>query len=329
MENVNWPLLAKYFDGEATGEEKRFVESWLARYPEWRGAFEKMHYKWRQPISDHHKFDMLAGRRRLKEKLYGASDVSQKETNGASQKIAAVIALLMTIGAAFFMLFNSDLSTSHNPVTYQTMVGEKKIVQLGDGSRVHLNADSRFEIGENFGLTHRRLSFSGEAFFEVHPDADLPFIIQLDSVSVRVVGTSFNINTFQHTEIIVATGLVEVRKGENKVRLNPLQKTIWKHDERAFVIAEADTTTSLAWRQDKIIFDDTPMPEAVEILERWYNVDVDFANSAISNCYVTGTFQNESLKNVIRSVCFSNNLRFTIEGNQVTLSGEGCKKTRL
>jgi transmembrane sensor len=125
-------------------------------------------------------------------------------------RIAAAALLLLSVGTAAIFINNPGILSKKNTVF--TLNDQKNVlISLPDGSKVYLNRNSKFTYGKIFGKHHRDVTLSGEAFFEIAPDASKPFIIDAGNAKVKVVGTSFNVITNNHestVEVFVKTGKV-------------------------------------------------------------------------------------------------------------------------
>ena len=133
--------------------------------------------------------------------------------------------LLVSLGTAAVYMNNSGYFSKN--ITVIAGNDEKNIkVSLPDGSNIYLNRNSKFSYRKNFGEHRRDVKLTGEAFFEISPDASKPFIIDAGKARVKVVGTSFNVitnNTESDVEVFVKTGkvLVSDNSGSQTIQLDP------------------------------------------------------------------------------------------------------------
>jgi ferric-dicitrate binding protein FerR (iron transport regulator) len=159
--------------------------------------------------------------------------------------------------------------------------GGKFRLELRDGTRVWLNEESSFEYPERFGDEAREVALSGEAFFEVARDSSRTFSVALDGgVSVRVLGTRFNVRSYADMDDITAVlveGSVEVARGGEVALLVPGQRaTLAKSGGAIAVDAPADAAANMEWIYGMFEFDNRPLSEIVDALGAWYGLDVRF-----------------------------------------------------
>lgn len=163
-----------------------------------------------------------------------------------------------------------------------TAVSQRQAVDLADGTRVELNAQTnlRAEIGPH---SRRVRMAAGEAFFAVHKDPSRPFIVETPAGSVRVTGTQFSVRTESPTafEVIVAEGSVQAwpetdgQRGAEPVRLTAGSRLSAKGAQVTRQhLDPADLTDALAWRQGQVVFKDTPLGEALARFARYHGIAI-------------------------------------------------------
>lgn len=187
---------------------------------------------------------------------------------------------------------------SGDDVTYNTMTtpnGRQFSVVLPDGSTVWLNAASSITFPTAFTKKERRVSITGEVYFEIKPNVQKPFFVDVANVSeVRVLGTHFNINAYNNETVIKTTlleGSVQVsRKGARQqsggthqntlgVVLRPGEQAgIQLNNHAAPVVQKVNPNKVMAWKNDFFNFDNITFSEAMRQLERWYNIKVVYDN---------------------------------------------------
>ncbi|MEI3422919.1 MAG: FecR domain-containing protein [Butyricimonas faecihominis] len=183
---------------------------------------------------------------------------------------------------------SSDLQPSINKVV-TSRGGEYKLV-LSDGTKVWLNADSRFEFPSKFVGQERCVYVEGEVYFEVAKDVSHPFVVTTKQAKVRVLGTSFNVRAYPD-EIYRTTlleGCVEVLYKKDVVKLQPHEQ--WILDEGVGRVAPVNVRMAASWKNGSFAFDDEPLLNVFQELERWYDVHVFIANEEIREMKFTGIF---------------------------------------
>lgn len=214
----------------------------------------------------------------------------------------------------------------------QTMMGERLELALPDGSTVMLNGGTTLKYPEAFAKDNREVTLNGEAFFEVVHDTKTPFVIHTRGVNTKVLGTSFNIRSYDdetRERISVATGKVEVTKSDaqnTKVTLLPNQQAIYsggRLDKK-----EVDLSYALAWKKGILLFEQTSLAEAAKILKRRYGVDVQIDSENLKHCSVSGSFnQKTSLIQVLENFKYVLGIQYKFtDSKHVYISGSGCHK---
>lgn len=172
--------------------------------------------------------------------------------------------------------------------------GEYKLI-LADGTRVWVNSESELRYPVRFTGKNRMVYVKGEAYFEVTPDTDKPFIVQTpDSMSVKVLGTHFNISAYEEDEAIATTlaeGKVEVSEGKQTIILKPNQQAVFDKKEKHFTCHTVDPYQYLSWKDGKFIFEKETLEDIMERLERWYNIQVFFKSEKVKKLRFSGDLE--------------------------------------
>lgn len=212
--------------------------------------------------------------------------------------------------------------------------GQKSILLLADGTKIWLNADSKLTYSKDFGSgATREVSLEGEAFFEVAHNKDKPFIVHTSELDIHVLGTSFNVKSYDEDEKIETTllkGQIKISKANEPPNtsgliLEPNQKATFKKETKSIDIVQVQATLSSAWREDKLVFDETTYAEVINQLERWYNVDITFEGENNLNCKLTASIEKESLEEVLNLLVVTHQISYTISGSHVHIQGTLCE----
>lgn len=160
-------------------------------------------------------------------------------------------------------------------------------VILPDGTEVLLNAESTIKFPTSFLQGEQRIELEGEAFFKVAHNAHKPFTVDTRRMSVRVLGTEFNLRCYETgaPHVSLVSGSVEVLKAGEAVsecRLVPGQDA-WRDADGALHVAQIDTYGVTQWTEGFFYFDDTTLHDILCELGRWYNLGVVFKQTAAMN----------------------------------------------
>lgn len=264
--------------------------------------------------------------------------------HNSSQWIKVAAILLFSV---LFSLINYTVSHDkpNNSVVYKEKVakpGEKVRFILSDGTQVHLNSGSRLEYPETFGGTTREVRLQGEAYFDVAHDEVHPFIVHTEEIRTKVLGTSFDVRSYPGEDeafVAVAEGKVAVlesvpditsSEGNNynnyRVVLEANQWTNFRSADPSFITQTGDISKMIAWNEDVLFYENEELEEVAYQLERWYGVNIHFADDEIKDCVIQGEHRRETLDNVLETITYAFvDMEYQINGRQVTLTGTGCK----
>lgn len=202
--------------------------------------------------------------------------------------------------------------------------GGEYTVVLGDGTKVYLNAETRFRFPENFSGKERLVYLSGEAYFEVAKNAKKPFIVRCDGYDVRVLGTSFNVSAYADDDVsrtTLAEGKVEIAMKGKKVQLVPGQQAAVSDGQ--VEVKEVDVEVYTTWMQQNFRFQSENIEEIMKKLARWYNVDVFYVNPKVKDFHFTGYLPRyANIQEVLDLLSLTTNIKFTVKDKTVMVMGK-------
>lgn len=245
-----------------------------------------------------------------------------------AQRIAAILFIpLLTL----LLWQHHQQQTENTPVStleVSTQPGMTAQLTLPDGSRVHLNSSSTLSYPQQFGEDTRSVRLSGEAYFEVTKDEQRRFVVHTPGQSaIEVYGTRFNVEAYPDYPFITTTlteGSVGFVHGEGKEQ----QRTLLQPGEKlTYNLMTQETTrkrttgvTELAWKDGEIIFNDTPLSEALRILGKRFNVVFTVKNPQLNDDRFTGSFSTQPLDKILKHFEISSHIRwrYTEKANSPT-----------
>ncbi|MDA3929258.1 MAG: FecR domain-containing protein [Prolixibacteraceae bacterium] len=214
-------------------------------------------------------------------------------------RVAAIFVLLMAAAFTSWQIIERTQRTTFQ--TAQTNISRPEI-KLPDGTRVILSHGSAIVYPKQFKGNDRKVQLTGEAFFDVTPNAQKPFIIEAGNASVKVLGTSFNVYAYKNSEtveVIVETGKVELINGNpnnvlaNKVLLMPGEKGTLEKSSQLILKEITNKVNKLSWLTHNITFQSSNLEEVIETLEHVYNVSVEVEKNVDLNKRITATFKQQ------------------------------------
>jgi transmembrane sensor len=232
-------------------------------------------------------------------------------------RVAAIALVLLSLGIAGAYLFNPDIFS--RKISIASANDQKNIeVALPDGSRIFLNRNSELSYRSNFGARGRNVTLTGEAFFEIAPDASKPFIIDAGNAKVRVVGTSFNVitkNSESAVEVFVKTGKVMLsnNSGSKSVALDP--GYVGTMDSEISAKSLNNNPNYLSWKTGLLVYNGQKLDVVFSDLKRVYNMDIEVADPSILENRWTSPIDNQPQETIIRLICASFNLSYNNDGN--------------
>ncbi len=200
---------------------------------------------------------------------------------------------------------------------FQASLGARTQVTLPDGSIVWLNSGSSLSCPAIFDSGSRNVELKGEAFFEVVKNEKVPMVVFAGNLKVKVYGTKFNMNAYPDEEQIKTTlveGKVTIIPGDSRkeYQLSPGYTASYTVENQKLQITKVDDMDSFSgWKDGKLLFHDEPFAYIIKRLERWYNVDIQLADSSLGAYSLYATFFDESIEQILD--IFSRSIPIKIE----------------
>ncbi|WP_192347775.1 FecR family protein [Algoriphagus sp. Y33] len=242
-------------------------------------------------------------------------------------KVAAILAGVFLLSILLLNLTNTGQKEKvlHRTtwVSKTTNAGEKLNFRLPDQTVVSLNAGSSLEYPETFDSTVRLVKLKGEGFFEVSKNAKQPFKVISDGLTTTALGTSFNINTKNNNKLKISlvTGKVSITYGVDSPDyfLSPGEELSYTKSDNKADVHQFNENHVLGWRFGRLIFKRSTLKEVKESLEEWYGVEISITGSTRNDWRFNGTFENQTLENVLNSMSNIENFHYKIENKKVNI----------
>lgn len=365
-------LLARKLAGEASVEESSELLLLLQKHPEEQYLSELIQEYWDNPRKQDSSYedDLLDTHfNYILETAISESDDTLNQQLGVAAllnikkvvvrlSIAAVFLSLLGIGWIFY-----SKPEKHN-INYGNEVfakpGAKSKIILPDGTVVWLNSGSKIYYAPQFKDSIRSVELDGEAFFDVVKDAKHPFVVHTSGIDIRVLGTAFNVKSYESDPTIETTlirGLIEVvKKNENlgsKIIVRPHEKLIFNKEDHSLISSSINeginnkgtaasnsikiisTKISIvsipntvpdtelvetAWIYNKLIVDGETFAEFAKKMERWYNVHIVFQNQNVEAYRFHSVFEKESLEQALKALQLTASFNYKINGNDIEIT---------
>lgn len=182
--------------------------------------------------------------------------------------------------------------------------GERKLINLPDGTKIWLNSGTRFRYPESFSGDLRTVEINGEGFFEVKKDPQHPFVVKTPEFEVKVLGTSFNLSSYKDdnkNSLALLSGSVEITSDANrqKIRLVPGEMATLNKVEKAFVVTPTDTLKIASWLNNTLEFSNICLSDICKSLERQFNVKIEIQTEKLKQLKFSGRIKSDEGLNKI------------------------------
>jgi transmembrane sensor len=345
---VDEDVINRFLKGEATLDEVRKVLKWYYSDDADYLLSEKVDQLWKdyQTPQGNSKFPKPEVLEMIKLRI-GQLDSSSVKSGrilgksiGIYYKMAATVVLMLSLGLLYKLTSleslkegHSQLAVANEMITKTTAKGQKFTIFLGDNTRVKLNSESSLQYPSSFSGSERVVYLTGEAFFEVESDPLRPFSVISNDLVITALGTAFNINAYPGQDQItvsLAEGVVKINpkeiesKPDNTTHFELLleqgNQAVYSTIDHTVYTREFVAKKELSWKDGTIFFQDATWKTIVNELERWFGVEFVIINQPMVDRLYTGSFNNQSLKNVLESLSFSKDFGSLMEGNKVHIT---------
>ena len=344
-----WVVIVRYLNNTMTEEDSEYLESWINQSNENRRVLHSVDQIWKAS-SEKSQENFLKELNLEKDWDYISQRIEQ--SNSADQEVRVqkfrrlrrrqqIISNLLKVAALFLVAFTSVFLTlqyapANEPAVYEpvfkeisTKAGERANVDLGDGTKVFLNADSKLTVPDSFSPQQRIVRLNGQAFFDVMPDENRPFYIETNNAIIEVVGTSFDVKSYDDDEkirVVVQEGTVELKKAEEKAEKLVINKGYLgslNRDAGSFSreLVE-DVSVYTGWKEGRLVFKNTPFEEVLAHIKRWYDVDVilEFSNDSLLEKEFTADLKTRSVADVFDVISMSMNIEYDLNQTKDTIT---------
>jgi len=245
-------------------------------------------------------------------------------------KYAAVFIPFIIATALFFYQSREDKSLAKaESIAVYVPKGEHRHVILQDGTSIYLGPNSSLRYPQQFSSDERKISFTGEAYFDVARNPQKPFLISLGEVELKVLGTSFNVMASpvaKEIKVNLDKGKVNVRSASSKSVVPIVAGDYIVYSKRTKIIKKNiegnDGSYYVNWKNNTIIFNNTDLPTVLKVLSSKFNIDFKIKNPSVSNFTYTIRLEKKSLNTILSDLESITPIGFHNRGEYI----EVCKK---
>ncbi|MEG0891538.1 MAG: FecR domain-containing protein [Bacteroidales bacterium] len=349
---MNKNILIKFFNREASEQEADYIMKWLEKSPQNLEYFAQLRVL--HTISHENSTaikKITATMKSSAELISQANRAAETNSEKKQQRLVPIKFLYLSIAAAIIALFFSiGLLLTETPImgklqknahsvmvqnTYNTIrtlyteKGVKGFITLPDGSKVWLNSDSKLTYPDKFDTHSRNVKIEGEAYFDVKKDSLCPMIVTTNKdFTIEVYGTTFNIRSYSDdskAEATLYSGAITMRYKKNAkdqiLQLHPNESFVYSGGTQS-VLTQTNhkvPENQAAWKTGKLIFDNTPVEEAIKTLERWHGTKFIIHNKGIYKHRISAEFTSESIVQIMEILQIPLSVSYTYADNVVRI----------
>ncbi|TWW00934.1 FecR family protein [Chitinophaga pinensis] len=326
-------ILERYNEGQCTPEETAVIEEW----------FNSIGDQYTSPKNEREiQADLAAVQRTLMNHIQPATPV--RRLMRSWYYVAAAVAVLVAAGAWFFQqkqraanpsspeqplagnIARTSRTVADGFVTVNTPKGNREQLVLEDGSTIVLNAATRLRYPEHFTGNSRDIYLEeGEAWFDAAPKPENAFTVHAGNVSTIALGTTFNVRAYPHEQqitVALLTGKVKVTTASQApVILQPSEQASFDRRSLQLVKTTFNTEETIGWQKGYLVFKDASYEQVRIAIENRYGVTI-INQSDKKDWTYTGNFRQETLANVIETICLTESLSYTIGKDTVLLKNK-------
>ena len=317
MDNTKILLLDRFMRGETSPEEEQQLLAWFREVDSQEDILTFYRQRWHESatkeISEEVQLRMF---NQIRDRINTDKTVLQKNDRKQNRRrllrwgqYAAAVILCVVVGITSHLLYTRQSMAEVKEYMVEAEKGQRASVTLPDGTKVWLNSHTQIIYNSNYGVEDRVVDLRGEAYFEVKKDAKKPFIVDVASMQIKVLGTSFNVNAYPTESKVLTTldeGSVKIRNAQSNsfdYIMKPGETAIYEKETGTCIIQKnKDYKNESVWMKDVLIFNDTPLEDVLKVLSRKYNVQFNIENEAIYSYTYTLRSEGESLQEILESM---------------------------
>ena len=288
-----------YLTNSLTPEEMQSLQNWLNVSEENRKYFSDMQEVWiaASDEADEQHFDKERAYQLFLEHTENLVQPSVKRktlTISPWMYAAAMVVIVFFCGTIAFQSGKRVLRNQLTQITVEAPYGSKTKLYLPDGTLVWLNAGSQMSYAQDFGINERSLNLSGEAYFEVTRNEEIPFKVHTEELDVKVLGTKFNFRNYKddlEAKVCLLEGKVALNTRQKETILHPDQQALLDKKTGKLSVSDTKAAYSAEWTNDRLYFDEILLSDIIKELERSYDVKITVADDTLNTIRFYGNFR--------------------------------------
>lgn len=340
-------LVATQLSDALTADESRRLNEWIGASEANREEYDRLVEVWNSTpdVSELSQYDSKKAFVKFMERIQNSDEknlaeepvkeIPELRSIGMRRYVinfmryAAVVAVIAcACSYLFYNMGQRNMEQAFAMIKVEAPQGSTTKMTLPDGTEVWLNAGSRIEYSQGFGVNDRRVQLTGEGYFEVHRNESMPFIVKSPSLNVQVLGTKFDFRDYpsDHSAMVsldegsVAVGLRSSHDGDYQYRLLPDQRAVLEKQSGNMRIENRATTDRL-WTDGTIMLNGRRLADIAVDLERSYGTKILIENRELAQTRFYGVFhrKDQSLSQILATLAATGHMRYAINGNVVRI----------
>ncbi|MDR3140586.1 MAG: DUF4974 domain-containing protein [Tannerellaceae bacterium] len=229
--------------------------------------------------------------------------------------------LIAIIGSSLLFINLTKQNRFVEELKYTTVVadyGQISKIILPDHSVIWLNSGTTMTYNNRFAITNRDLILDGQAYLEVKKENDNPLIVACKDLRIKVLGTTFDVNAYMDDEIIqivLESGKVQLLRTDDNsfdYRLKPGEIAQYNVNLKNVAIEKIGPSDYASWKDGYLLFNETPLSEVIEQLERKFNVEINVIDADVYKSVFNAKFNKESLSEILNYIEYSCPIKYKI-----------------
>ena len=321
-------LIIRLFSGEADSYEKKKIADWLEQSAENKKLFADLQEIWLTAgiQSNADNYNLEEAIRKFSEQIRKERyQIKNQITFHQFLKYAAIFFLILSLPFGYYIGTKRSMS-DNSKIVISCAFGDKSSIILPDSSRVWLNSGSKLTFNTDFNTKVKNVFLEGEAFFSVSKDKKNPFRVKTTDISIEVLGTTFNVKAYPEENSVSTTlveGSLQISSQYQNTRIKPDQKLVYSKETKKMSLNEIkDTSQETEWKDGRLVFRNESLGDLAPKLQRWFDVDIVFADDRAKKRRFTGVLERESILEVISYFDLSKFVECRIKGNKIIIKSE-------
>lgn len=312
-------LIGKYLTGKESEKESAQLRDWLNESNDNKNLFDSL--KEKQNIAGAlEEYDAHNSEMAWKRYLDRIGELKLRKLL-IRWKVAAIFFFVIGCGGILTMLNRgADFRQSSEELytTVSTQNGQNSKIVLPDSTVVWINSGTTLSYNSNFATSKRDIRLTGQAYFEVSRNENMPLTVSCNELRIKVLGTRFDVSAYSDDDrinVVLESGKVELLRDNDTsfgYTMKPGEKVEFNTGRKEMAVSTIDLAKFTSWRNGVLIFKNDPMDMVLKKLERWYNIQIEVKDPKVNQLIFNATIVNESIDEIFELIRFTCGVNYKI-----------------